>query len=319
MDNTIYTTNLLNKETNEDRIFFSRKHSLCFRGIAALIIMIQHISGAYGITYFTPLGGTGVAMFLIASGYGVNESYKKKGVAKFWENKLSKVFFPFVCTKLLIMLLDNISVTSSYIIQPVYWYLSFILINYIFYYIYVKIDFFHRRKNLYWIIMALFVLLLCQEIKAEQALSFYTGILISDNYIKIHKFIGKKWTWIIPLCLGISMFIIKQFPLVRSFYGTHIYFIIQLLIKLPCALGLILLCYYIKNIYYLKLLESIGKISLMIYLIHMAFLPIIKISDNIFINMLIYLLIVFLVSVLLNNMLVFPNNKLLIWRKRKSE
>ncbi len=45
--------------------FMARDHSAVYRGIAALIIMFQHVGGAYGTRLFTPLGGTGVAIFLI--------------------------------------------------------------------------------------------------------------------------------------------------------------------------------------------------------------------------------------------------------------
>lgn len=58
----------------------SFQHSNAYRGIAALIIMFQHVAGKYGVRYLTPLGGTGVAIFLISSGYGLNESYKRRGI-----------------------------------------------------------------------------------------------------------------------------------------------------------------------------------------------------------------------------------------------
>ena len=60
--------------------FMSRTHSGIYMGVAALIIMMQHVGGCFGTNVFTPLGGTGVAMFLIASGYGLNESNKKRQI-----------------------------------------------------------------------------------------------------------------------------------------------------------------------------------------------------------------------------------------------
>mgnify|MGYP004627064423 CR=1 FL=1 len=58
--------------------FMSISHTNICRAVAAIIIILQHVSGGFGIRYFTPLGGIGVAIFLILSGYGLNESYKKK-------------------------------------------------------------------------------------------------------------------------------------------------------------------------------------------------------------------------------------------------
>lgn len=62
--------------------FMSKAHTNIFRGLAAFIIVFQHVGGGFGTRVFTPLGGTGVAMFLIASGYGLNESYKRRLLKK---------------------------------------------------------------------------------------------------------------------------------------------------------------------------------------------------------------------------------------------
>jgi len=67
----------MNKQ-EADCKFMSVQHTNSCRAIAAIIIILQHVSGGFGIRYLTPLGGIGVAMFLILSGYGLNESYKKK-------------------------------------------------------------------------------------------------------------------------------------------------------------------------------------------------------------------------------------------------
>ena len=66
-----------NKQTTDVK-FMSVQHTNICRAVAAIIIILQHVSGRLGIRYFTPLGGIGVAIFLILSGYGLNESYKKK-------------------------------------------------------------------------------------------------------------------------------------------------------------------------------------------------------------------------------------------------
>ena len=46
--------------------------------------MLSHFTGNMS-RIFTPLGGIGVAMFLILSGYGLNESFKKNGLDGFWK------------------------------------------------------------------------------------------------------------------------------------------------------------------------------------------------------------------------------------------
>ena len=37
----------------------------CLRGVAILLVMLSHIAGSYGTNIFTPLGGTGVAIFYV--------------------------------------------------------------------------------------------------------------------------------------------------------------------------------------------------------------------------------------------------------------
>lgn len=298
----------------EKQKFFSRKHCLCFRGIAAIIIMIQHIAGGYGITYFTPLGGVGVAMFLVASGYGVNESYKSKGINNYWKKKIFYIFIPYITTFILVIVMNNIPIIKNYMIIPVYWYLSFILLQYILYYIYVKVKFLNKNRELYWIIINICILIFFNEIKAEQALSFYTGILISDNYEKIKKLKSKSIIYLFLIGIGICFFIIKQFPFIRSFYGTCIFSMIQLLIKLPVALGIILLSYNFKKIYYIKIFEYIGKLSLMFYLVHMAFLPLIKLTRYSVINLIIYFIVVLFISNALNSVFISTNYKKFNWR-----
>ena len=56
------------KETNISCFVLSFENTNCLRGIAILLIITQHISGKFGTNLFTPLGGTGVAIFLFLSG-----------------------------------------------------------------------------------------------------------------------------------------------------------------------------------------------------------------------------------------------------------
>lgn len=58
--------------------FMSRTHTTVIKGLGAILVILQHVGNALGTRLTTPLGGTGVAMFLIVSGYGLNESYKSR-------------------------------------------------------------------------------------------------------------------------------------------------------------------------------------------------------------------------------------------------
>lgn len=71
---------LIPQKDNKDFDFMSKSHTNICRGVAAIIIVFQHVAGGFGVRYLTPLGGIGVAIFLILSGYGLNESFKRKGI-----------------------------------------------------------------------------------------------------------------------------------------------------------------------------------------------------------------------------------------------
>ena len=56
----------------------SRRFSTSLRGIAILCILINHCLGCF-TRYVNPLGGIGVTLFLILSGYGLNMSFLRTG------------------------------------------------------------------------------------------------------------------------------------------------------------------------------------------------------------------------------------------------
>ena len=72
--------------------------SLVLKGIAIFLVLLCHFAGFYsrgGIRLFTPAGGIGVAIFLILSGYGLNESWKRNHGKGWWRKRLLKVFLPY--------------------------------------------------------------------------------------------------------------------------------------------------------------------------------------------------------------------------------
>ena len=65
------------------------------RGICALAIFLFHIIiGISSSAVFHFWGGMFVAVFLILSGYGINESFHKHGLKDYWHKRLTKVIVP---------------------------------------------------------------------------------------------------------------------------------------------------------------------------------------------------------------------------------
>ena len=69
-----------NKDIIKGKEIFNIELTNAYRGVAILMVIIQHCSGKLGTNVFTPLGGMGVAVFLVLSGFGLSESYIKKGI-----------------------------------------------------------------------------------------------------------------------------------------------------------------------------------------------------------------------------------------------
>lgn len=60
-----------NKEKSYgDMTFMSVERTNILRGIAIILVMMMHASCDAGARVFTPMGGIGVSIFLILSGYG---------------------------------------------------------------------------------------------------------------------------------------------------------------------------------------------------------------------------------------------------------
>ncbi|MDU5108905.1 MAG: acyltransferase family protein, partial [Clostridium sp.] len=109
------------------------------KGIAAILIVISHIGNKYGIRYFTPLGGIGVSVFLMLSGYGLLLSYKKKGLNNFLARRFSGILIPYWIVVIIYSFI-NIDIFNIYdfIMQilliktiPYTWFVQYIIILYI--------------------------------------------------------------------------------------------------------------------------------------------------------------------------------------------
>lgn len=79
---------------------FSKDYSTIGKGLAIAVVIYGHLGEYFHIRYLTSLGGIGVAMFLILSGYGINESWKKKGYQDYWKKRFISVYIPYLIIEL---------------------------------------------------------------------------------------------------------------------------------------------------------------------------------------------------------------------------
>ncbi len=156
------------------------------------------------------------------------------------------------------------------LVKPLYtngWYLQYLLIMYITFYIVKAFQKIHGNPIMIFSIISIVLFLTQREIKAEQSLSFLCGMVLSE-----FKEQSNKWSSVLSglalVALGIVFLVMKQLPVVRT-APQIVMNIVQLLIKFPCGLGIIILLHRLSL---LKTLQTIliftGGISYELYLIH---------------------------------------------------
>ena len=260
-----------NKNNNFN--FLDLNNTMSLKGVAILLVVFCHLGGKYGIRILTPLGGTGVAIFLIVSGYGLHQSYEKNGLKGFWVKKVIKVIMPYILIQTFVTIVTLQLTTKTVLLDillikpthPLGWYLNYLMMWYLIFY-FAFITKVKEKYKIYVIIIISFLLFfVLGEIRAEQSLSFLCGILLS-----YHKEKNYKPTWknsIIFLLIGFTFLLFKQMTYVRELPQMALN-VVQLLIKFPLGFGIILLSYKIKDYLNHNIFNFLGGISFEIYLIH---------------------------------------------------
>ncbi|MGM9959222.1 MAG: acyltransferase family protein [Erysipelotrichaceae bacterium] len=258
--------------------YFGRTNAKVMKGVAILAVMLCHLMGMFGggTALFTPLGGIGVSIFLMLSAYGLNESFIGGGYKFWWRKRIIAVFIPYFLTQSILYwpfrdfnLVDF--VLDITLINPKYcygWYLNYILICYIAFYIVIRTPFLREHRIAIFTVISAVSFLVLREIKAEQALSFMMGIVLSEY--KDCDLIRRDSNWktgILLLIMGIVALAIKQTDFIRNALQI-IYNLVQLLIKLPCGLGLCLIAISVAEKLNLRIFAIIGAISYELYLVH---------------------------------------------------
>lgn len=257
--------------------YFDKYNSLCLKGIAMLLIMFCHYMGTFGdgVTYFTPLGGIGVTIFLMLSAYGLNESFKKNGLNRWWVKRILTVFLPYICVQLVLywpfekinfrkFVFDMTLIHPQYIIG---WYLNYLLICYVVFYLIKKIRILRKNQYFFFLFFSVITFFFFEEIKSEQSFAFMTGIFLSDHSRdeRVKRYFNCK-TGSIMIFIGMVFLLIKQVDIVRCV--PLLLRFIQLIIKWFCGVGLSILFISFDKRLKITLFAFIGAISYELYLFH---------------------------------------------------
>lgn len=106
----------------------TREQSNTLRAIAIIMVLIGHGFSRLGESNLDILkwgGGCGVAIFLIISGYGMTESYKKNGLQfkNYWKKRIVTVMLPYWSAMILQSFIDYFLIHRR--MKPGLWLLSF--------------------------------------------------------------------------------------------------------------------------------------------------------------------------------------------------
>ena len=257
----------------------SHENTLWTQGISAIMVMLMHfimqIEGYPRIVNI--LGSIGVAAFLFISGFGLNESYKKSGLAGYWHKRIVRVIIPCWLVFLfklpfeeqfsLSRLVHNLLFTDSEL-----WFVDYIVRWYIIYWLARRLSTRHTTKILAGFSVAF---IFAQQLMCEQAFSFFCGYIVSQHYDKVRqtsrgriiKFTAAAFAY------GTAFMLIKEIPFVRRYIGTVPFNVILLNIKLPLAVAIITAPYILPQLKRLRPISWFGKISYEIYIVHFFVLP----------------------------------------------
>lgn len=258
--------------------FLGRDYTTTAKGIAILLIILGHCSGHWpGGRWLTPCGGIGVAMFLITSGYGLNESYKNSGLKDFWKKRLGRMYLPYVIVVIIYAIvqqwdIEKIALNLSCYHSP-YWFVTYIVECYIIFWVVSRL--LPRYRIPVFGLVSIVSLFVMPELQAEQALSFVCGVLLSDRKEKVFALLDEKRAYVIVcfvlLAIGIFFLGIKQLPWVRENFNAWQMNVIQLLVKFPIGLFLLFVIKRFKQVITNPFVHLGGVISYELYLVHFPF------------------------------------------------
>jgi|GEM_PF-2941247 len=211
------------------------------------------------------------------SGYGLSESYKSKGLNKFWNKKISRVLLPYAIVITLLVLFRRYDIDLiDYILEITgvktsYWYIGYQIKWYLVFFI--TMTFVPNRNVLVFAIVSVLMFLTLGSLEIEQSPSFLCGIVASKY--KNHLTNLNRRAVCLQLAafafIGISFLAIKQLPFIREQFGSLLYSFIQMIHNIAFALCVLAIVSIIPAIRQSTFLLFCGIISYEIYLVHFPF------------------------------------------------
>lgn len=276
----------LRKKSDLEIAFMGRNFTTIIRGFAILTVVWAHLGASLGVGGIQFIAGIGVALFLICSGYGLEMSWQKNGLAGFWKKRVLSVCLPFWTVEWIALLVTGNFVLETcvkkffFINAP--WFMQYIMICYLLFFFvkwkkkYVKMSgsqeilFLFTLFVLWFMVDSLFFAAKSMPfLRARQMLSFPTGVLVGKYLLPICTWLDNYKEKIFPfLVIGGGAFMaVTQLSIIQS-SPYIISNLLSLLTVFPLALAVLTFGTMATGIFRNQFLRSAGLISYEIYLTH---------------------------------------------------
>lgn len=292
----------------EEKII-EKNSTVIYKSVAIILILISHIGRYIGINLLKPLGSVGVAIFLVVSGYGLNESFNLKGRKGFISKRFVKVFIPYILIVIIYSIIQRANIVDiikySLLIElpnGMYWFIKYIICIYAIFYGATFIKNNKHRKYILAICILLFTII-NYNIRNYiwQIFSFMSGVILSENQNKFKKVINNNKYIIIFTFITIVSVFFKKLPFVEKRETGILDTILQILITFNLSAIILIIINRFNQIRVFNnyLIREIGNVSYEIYLIHVFFFDVMKEKTiiSIFKYLIIVLILVFILHI----------------------
>lgn len=263
----------------DSTLLLNRRNTQWMQGLSALMIMLMHYvmqlenyPRALNI-----LGSIGVAVFLFLSGFGINESYKSNGLSSYWRKRFLRVILP--CWVVFLVRLPFIehfdarqTLHNFLFIDSDLWFIDFIIRWYLLFWLARKVL---PRLTTPLLLIAAIAFVFDEQLKSEQALSFFAGYLCSQHYAKVSSW-SKRRVLLLAIAAffyGAAFTLLKELPAIRAYIGTLPFNVILLNIKLPLAFCVISMPFLCPRVLRIPAVCWFGIIGYELYIVHYNFMP----------------------------------------------
>lgn len=271
---------------DSDEAYLDKKCTDWIRGVAILVIVIhhgvQHYEGFQFLYPFQVLGYGAVAVFLLLSGYGLEQQYRKRHdyLDGFLKNKILRLYLTFWCAYTLLLIGAMIggapvsqekaimNLLTMSILDTSTWYIKIQVLLYILFFFVFRRQIDEKQKLLLLFGVCCVYVAVCASLKIKQYWWFTTVYFPAGVLVAYSRPVVIKWLkrWSIPGLVSACVMLLGIVVL-RFFKGNMGHaLLMDAVITATFVLVLFLLSYQIK--FLSRPVEYIGQMSLELYLVH---------------------------------------------------